>query len=968
MVAGLARLISKGGKEIASEMEDLFSSTAKRETREIPDAPVEETSTPVAREIPDAPVEETSTPVAREIPDAPVEETPAPVAREIFDEPIEETPISTAISKEEDITQAEELVANPEKLKAWQNNKEAEVGGSQRQENPELAKQAAEDLYQRKITSKQAREIIKNELPITSTYTKEDVDELIPSVTEVVGALGKKAFKDGSRVLKVKGFDLKDGERVASRLDIPSYNRFNTWVVSIHEKGRKGRSKGYGQAIRLKNIEFTSDSKDALNIARGKRFSPKEQKDIGMGKATIARIQGDYVKSEPEDLVALAKELIDDPEWTQVGMNPYRGSFFYNKETGTPVFEADEVIQVGPLVLAKNIKKPTITQLKQLAVYDTIEKNGKVKKTNIRLFNEGGMAMNKKTMSKQMELFQEGGLADQGGEIDMESGNEVPTGSLKEEVRDDIPANLSEGEFVMPAYAVRFHGIDKMMQLVDEAKVKLERMEQMGMMGNSEEATLPDDTLLEGGQKEQEALNYQVGGYVQPVVGAPVQPYVPGQTVFSPPPAASSIPQQPSTVASQFNIQPTPQTYQQQTGYTPPVIQPVPIQQRQTTPRFKDYLISSGGKYDELREYVNDAGNILTIPFIQGRPIYPVPEGYRPRKTDSVESDEVTTTTTTVTPKETDGEDPVTVTGKNQANIGGLSPGEVASGVSKDKSVQNKIGLSLSELNKSPMAKVALGFALGGPIGAIGSVVGLAAKEMLGVNIPSITDLASKVFGKPQNQLSQTELDQISNLTSAQTQASIAGALGVDSLSGNYGNKPGDIDAATGGIFNDRGIAMAVDVTGRIIGQATGPDDDLPSFNSIGSWGKELSTSFDTGWYGGPQGPQSLQDMDRETLDNYGKYAEAVGGKTKQDYEDEQANRDFDDLMDMGEDRTKQEIALDDELEEEEAAAEQAAAAAAEAAAEAKEETLSQDERDEMEDSGANPDTGQSPAEDMGDI
>ena len=39
----------------------------------------------------------------------------------------------------------------------------------------------------------------------------------------------------------------------------------------------------------------------------------------------------------------------------------------------------------------------------------------------------------------------------EGGMIDEVSGNDVPTGSTREEVRDDIPAQLSEGEFVFPA-------------------------------------------------------------------------------------------------------------------------------------------------------------------------------------------------------------------------------------------------------------------------------------------------------------------------------------------------------------------------------------------------------------------------------------------------------------------------------------------------------------------------------------
>ena len=47
------------------------------------------------------------------------------------------------------------------------------------------------------------------------------------------------------------------------------------------------------------------------------------------------------------------------PEWTQVGVNPYRHSFFYDKsdKSGrTPLISATKAIQVGPLVLAKGAK------------------------------------------------------------------------------------------------------------------------------------------------------------------------------------------------------------------------------------------------------------------------------------------------------------------------------------------------------------------------------------------------------------------------------------------------------------------------------------------------------------------------------------------------------------------------------------------------------------------------------------
>ena len=103
-------------------------------------------------------------------------------------------------------------------------------------------------------------------------------------------------------------------------------------------------------------------------------------------------------------------------------------------------------------------------------------------------FNEGG---NVKDQTKK--LLQEGGLNQEGGTVDPVSGNDVPVGSTQEEVRDDIPAQLSEGEFVFPADVVRFIGLDNLMKLRQEAKAGLAKMDRMGQMGNSEEA-VEDDT------------------------------------------------------------------------------------------------------------------------------------------------------------------------------------------------------------------------------------------------------------------------------------------------------------------------------------------------------------------------------------------------------------------------------------------------------------------------------------------
>lgn len=77
-------------------------------------------------------------------------------------------------------------------------------------------------------------------------------------------------------------------------------------------------------------------------------------------------------------------------------------------------------------------------------------------------------------MNRQMSFFNEGGMTSP--RVDPVSGNEVPIGSRPEEVRDDIDAKLSEGEYVVPADVVRFFGVNFFEQLRDKAKSGLQEM------------------------------------------------------------------------------------------------------------------------------------------------------------------------------------------------------------------------------------------------------------------------------------------------------------------------------------------------------------------------------------------------------------------------------------------------------------------------------------------------------------
>ena len=58
-----------------------------------------------------------------------------------------------------------------------------------------------------------------------------------------------------------------------------------------------------------------------------------------------------------------------------------------------------------------------------------------------------------------MAFMKQGGIKDDGMRKII-SGNPIPPGSMAKEVRDDIPAMLSEGEYVVPADVLRYYGVN----------------------------------------------------------------------------------------------------------------------------------------------------------------------------------------------------------------------------------------------------------------------------------------------------------------------------------------------------------------------------------------------------------------------------------------------------------------------------------------------------------------------------
>ena len=72
--------------------------------------------------------------------------------------------------------------------------------------------------------------------------------------------------------------------------------------------------------------------------------------------------------------------------------------------------------------------------------------------------------------------------------------NEVPFGSLEEEVADDIPVMLSEGEYVIPADVVRYWGLKHLEEMRMMAKCGLMSMQQDGRLHMVDEDGEPVET------------------------------------------------------------------------------------------------------------------------------------------------------------------------------------------------------------------------------------------------------------------------------------------------------------------------------------------------------------------------------------------------------------------------------------------------------------------------------------------
>jgi hypothetical protein len=153
--------------------------------------------------------------------------------------------------------------------------------------------------------------------------------------------------------------DYNEGDIVESRLDIPAYKDKGVYVVAIHPPRPKNAEKtpsplNYVATVRLKDVTFEAPVSIAVLI--GLNETPKN---------TVATMKGKYVSggTDASDVenYELAEKYLNDSKWTQIGYNPYLASYFWTRKDFNPVVSADEVVQIGGLIFAKNAKTTTVS-------------------------------------------------------------------------------------------------------------------------------------------------------------------------------------------------------------------------------------------------------------------------------------------------------------------------------------------------------------------------------------------------------------------------------------------------------------------------------------------------------------------------------------------------------------------------------------------------------------------------------
>ena len=131
--------------------------------------------------------------------------------------------------------------------------------------------------------------------------------------------------------------EIPTGSEMTLRQDVPAMTDFGIGVVT----GTSGDKTTYEPFIRVRNIKMVPT-----------KGMETQSLKIGAGAAKNPTIVAKGTKHESQTIPS------DINTWTQVGFNPDRHSYFYDRSDGvTPVVGGDEAVQIGNTVFVKNAQR-----------------------------------------------------------------------------------------------------------------------------------------------------------------------------------------------------------------------------------------------------------------------------------------------------------------------------------------------------------------------------------------------------------------------------------------------------------------------------------------------------------------------------------------------------------------------------------------------------------------------------------
>jgi len=309
--------------------------------------------------------------------------------------------------------------------------------------------------------------------------------------------------------------------------------------------------------------------------------------------------------------------------------------------------------------------------------------------------------------------------------------------------------------------------------------------------------------------------------------------------------------------------------------FVPPAQQTSPVVTAATTanatgPSFNTLMPTVGGAR-ETKEYRNEAGQKMFIPFIDGKPIYPIPEGYSAyvEETEATPETQPTVQSTSVRQDTGDGGDSNVLSGTTQVrgidnsiidtNFTDSSPEGIKD--SFGKMTESQRGLTVINSMESArgsnafMRNLATGVIslVGGPLGMAAGAYDTGSRLMggtglnIGASQPDALNNIVNSYGYFEDDTDpdgtkQSYLESLSQAVYGKTYEEATEYLGVKPLF-KKGYKNGEIDPTTGGTYSN--------------GQSTN-DDGTVSYSSGAAAGIGLSAMLSSGFAGGIKDAQRV--------------------------------------------------------------------------------------------------------------